>query len=431
MSYHGFKETIIGPSYGGSLQDPRSVATYPAEPYPDQELHDRMPSRHTEAVDGLRNIRCVDNRAHSCSSMPSTSHAIYLERASVEEEANERIRSPAAIPNALTNVSVLDGVLDLYTSSAKVSDGANIAVEKAAGARDGSNVEKVPPHRAEQESLSIETTSGEARPLHSAGADENADFPRHREVTLTVRSGREPDPLWGNFDALASSSEDETEHQYSRADTQRAERVVPIPELYEPAVALLADLRSSLMNGIGDHDDRAHLQRYLRSSSGSEASQPRHEENTSTLTAVRRTSAKKRNDRPTPQSRSAPEPASQHTAHADVSCAHAGRTYGITIPKTTYSRARRLLISSDANLPHSTIAMRGDIHFIESKKLHRISRYALHSTNTSRTPDRHVEDACLVEENLIAIGYNLGPAQVSLIPLSADQSPRRFDLAHK
>jgi len=62
---------------------------------------------------------------------------------------------------------------------------------------------------------------------------------------------------------------------------------------------------------------------------------------------------------------------------------------------------------------------------------HRISRFALHSSNPSRAPERHVEDACHLREDLVAVGYNFGPSQVSLIPLAGDQSPRHIDLEHR
>ncbi|KAH9853779.1 hypothetical protein C2E23DRAFT_884436 [Lenzites betulinus] len=99
----------------------------------------------------------------------------------------------------------------------------------------------------------------------------------------------------------------------------------------------------------------------------------------------------------------------------------------VVIPKAEFARGRRLLAPNDQDVPFATILMRGDAHFIDQRRKVRISRWSLPAADDSR----HVEDACLIGDNIVVVGYNKGPCQVSLIPVQADQPPRRIDLTYR
>ncbi|KAH9894261.1 hypothetical protein C8Q73DRAFT_790821 [Cubamyces lactineus] len=99
----------------------------------------------------------------------------------------------------------------------------------------------------------------------------------------------------------------------------------------------------------------------------------------------------------------------------------------VVIPKSEFARGRRLLAPRDQVLPLATILMRGDAHFIDQRRKTRITRWSLPVEGDAR----HVEDACLIGESTIVVGYNKGPCQVSLIPVREDQRPYRIDLTHR
>ncbi|KAI0829442.1 hypothetical protein BC628DRAFT_1417164 [Trametes gibbosa] len=103
----------------------------------------------------------------------------------------------------------------------------------------------------------------------------------------------------------------------------------------------------------------------------------------------------------------------------------AGHT--VTIPKSEFARGRRLLAPNDQDVPLATVLMRGDAHFIDQRRKVRITGWSLPAVDDSR----HVEDACLIGDNIVVVGYNKGPCQVSLIPVRADQRPRRIDLTYR
>ncbi|OBZ76198.1 hypothetical protein A0H81_03583 [Grifola frondosa] len=97
------------------------------------------------------------------------------------------------------------------------------------------------------------------------------------------------------------------------------------------------------------------------------------------------------------------------------------------VPKAEYARGRRLLTPSNPRLPLAAVVMRGDAQFINQREKSHISRYSLPAIDETR----HVEDVCLMGDNTVVVGYNVGPSQVSLIPLFDDQLPRRIDLRYK
>ncbi|KAI0676855.1 hypothetical protein C8Q78DRAFT_50626 [Trametes maxima] len=99
----------------------------------------------------------------------------------------------------------------------------------------------------------------------------------------------------------------------------------------------------------------------------------------------------------------------------------------VVIPKAEYARGRRLLAPKDQDLPLTTILMRGDVHFIDQRRKVRRTTWSLPVEDDSR----HVEDACLIGDNTVVVGYNKGPCQVSLIPVRGDQRPCRIDLTYK
>ncbi|KAJ8501439.1 hypothetical protein ONZ51_g606 [Trametes cubensis] len=103
----------------------------------------------------------------------------------------------------------------------------------------------------------------------------------------------------------------------------------------------------------------------------------------------------------------------------------AGQT--VVIPKSEFARGRRLLASRDQVIPLATILMRGDAHFVDQRRKTRITRWSLPVEDDAR----HVEDACLIGESTIVVGYNKGPCQVSLIPVRENQRPYRIDLTHR
>ncbi|KAI0637798.1 hypothetical protein C8Q77DRAFT_1087928 [Trametes polyzona] len=104
---------------------------------------------------------------------------------------------------------------------------------------------------------------------------------------------------------------------------------------------------------------------------------------------------------------------------------HSGHT--VVIPKAEFARGRRLLAPRNQDLPYTTILMRGDAHFIDQRRKARVTRWSLPVEDDCR----HVEDACLIGDNTVVVGYNKGPCQVSLIPVRVDQRPRRIDLSYK
>ncbi|KAL7282112.1 hypothetical protein ACG7TL_003581 [Trametes sanguinea] len=103
----------------------------------------------------------------------------------------------------------------------------------------------------------------------------------------------------------------------------------------------------------------------------------------------------------------------------------AGHT--VVIPKSEFARGRRLLAPGNQDFPIATILMRGDAHFIDQRRKTRITKWSLPVEDDLR----HVEDACIIGESTIVVGYNKGPRQVSLIPVLEDQRPRRIDLTYK
>ncbi|KAI0370285.1 hypothetical protein BV20DRAFT_1113275 [Pilatotrama ljubarskyi] len=103
----------------------------------------------------------------------------------------------------------------------------------------------------------------------------------------------------------------------------------------------------------------------------------------------------------------------------------AGHT--VVIPKADFARGRRLLTPRDQDIPFATILMRGDAHFIDQRQKSRKYSWSLPVEDESR----HVEDACLIAEGTVVVGYNKGPCQVSLIPVRGDQRPRRIDLSYR
>ncbi|KZT12991.1 uncharacterized protein LAESUDRAFT_690047 [Laetiporus sulphureus 93-53] len=102
----------------------------------------------------------------------------------------------------------------------------------------------------------------------------------------------------------------------------------------------------------------------------------------------------------------------------------------VNIPRTKFARGRRVLAPADSSLPFTTVAMRGDVHFIDQESLRRQSKRSLPFYCPDDTPDPHVVDACLLEDNTVVLGYDKGPCQASLICL-VDQIPRRIDLAYR
>ncbi|KAM5535634.1 hypothetical protein V8D89_010621 [Ganoderma adspersum] len=99
----------------------------------------------------------------------------------------------------------------------------------------------------------------------------------------------------------------------------------------------------------------------------------------------------------------------------------------VVIPKADFARGRRLLVPADPDYPITTILMRGEAHFIDQQRKTRIYRHSLPVEDDCR----HVEDACLLRNDTIVIGYDKGPCQVSLITVEDDQRPCRVDLNHK
>ncbi|KAI1792921.1 hypothetical protein LXA43DRAFT_1003819 [Ganoderma leucocontextum] len=107
------------------------------------------------------------------------------------------------------------------------------------------------------------------------------------------------------------------------------------------------------------------------------------------------------------------------------SSASSGHT--IVIPKADFARGRRLLVPADPDYPITTLLMRGEAHFIDQRRKTRIYRHSLPVEDDFR----HVEDACLLRNDTVVIGYDKGPCQVSLITVEGDQRPCRVDLNHK
>ncbi|KAH9951765.1 hypothetical protein B0H21DRAFT_717413 [Amylocystis lapponica] len=140
-------------------------------------------------------------------------------------------------------------------------------------------------------------------------------------------------------------------------------------------------------------------------------------------------------------SEKAPEPLSRRRAPLDRSlqAVHAngdgqtdqealGKT--VNIPKTAHARGRRLLAPSGSALPYVTIAMRGDVQFIDKSRQVRISGFSLPWPDEVSTSDAHVTDACLLGDRAVVVGYDSGPRQVSVITLG-DEPPRRFNIRHR
>ncbi|KAI0721875.1 hypothetical protein C8T65DRAFT_629499 [Cerioporus squamosus] len=99
----------------------------------------------------------------------------------------------------------------------------------------------------------------------------------------------------------------------------------------------------------------------------------------------------------------------------------------VVIPKADYARGRRLLAPTNPDNPLTTILMRGEAHFVDQRRKTRISTYSLPVEDDAR----HVEDACLIGDDTVVVGYNRGPCQVSLISVGDDQQPCRHDLSYR
>ncbi|TFK93863.1 hypothetical protein K466DRAFT_47608 [Polyporus arcularius HHB13444] len=93
----------------------------------------------------------------------------------------------------------------------------------------------------------------------------------------------------------------------------------------------------------------------------------------------------------------------------------------VVIPKADYARGRRLLAPMNPSNPLTTILMRGEAHFVDQRRKMRISTYSLPVEDDAR----HVEDACLIGDDTVVVGYNRGPCQVSLISVGDDQCSGR------
>ncbi|KAI0751348.1 hypothetical protein C8Q80DRAFT_1156838 [Daedaleopsis nitida] len=116
------------------------------------------------------------------------------------------------------------------------------------------------------------------------------------------------------------------------------------------------------------------------------------------------------------------EDANEHAATSAIASGHT-----VVIPKASYARGRRLLAPANHGQPLTTILMRGEAHFVDRKRRTRISTWSLPVEDDAR----HVEDACLMGDDTVIVGYNKGPCQVSSILVREDQRPHRIDLIYK
>ncbi|PIL36763.1 hypothetical protein GSI_00453 [Ganoderma sinense ZZ0214-1] len=142
-------------------------------------------------------------------------------------------------------------------------------------------------------------------------------------------------------------------------------------------------------------------------------------------------------DRPIRSTRRSASPASgvatsssedaQDTGHQASLSSSTSPGHTVVIPKADFARGRRLLVPADPDYPITAILMRGEAHFIDQPRKTRIYRHSLPVEDDFR----HVEDACLLRNDTVVIGYDKGPCQVSLITVEGDQRPCRVDLNHK
>ena len=108
----------------------------------------------------------------------------------------------------------------------------------------------------------------------------------------------------------------------------------------------------------------------------------------------------------------------------------------VVIPKADFARGRRLLVPADPGYPITTVLMRGEAHFIDQQRKCVTTTFIFYTKRSDQwlyrtriyrhslpVEDhcRHVEDACLLRNDTIVIGYDKGPCQVSLITVEGDQ----------
>ncbi|OJA20905.1 hypothetical protein AZE42_00872 [Rhizopogon vesiculosus] len=93
----------------------------------------------------------------------------------------------------------------------------------------------------------------------------------------------------------------------------------------------------------------------------------------------------------------------------------------VPLPKTPYGRSRRLLVPDSDNLPLAAITMRADVQFIDRRERFRLTLKSLPNPGIYR----HVEDACTAG-NTVVLGYNIGPSQVTFVPITTE-APYRVD----
>ena len=139
--------------------------------------------------------------------------------------------------------------------------------------------------------------------------------------------------------------------------------------------------------------------------------------------------------------RSAPVP--NPSRNAGTSSEHSESTFAghtIAFPMGSFARGRRLLVPENRGVPMSTVLMCGEVHFIDQRKrcvpmtffnlamlkalfvwLYRAPLSTEFSLRVEDDDFRHVEDACLIGDKTVVVGYDKGPTQVSLITVGDDQ----------
>ncbi|KAI0650011.1 hypothetical protein C8Q79DRAFT_941915 [Trametes meyenii] len=317
------------------------------------------------------------------------------ERLSSRESSPERAFPPQALA-AVPGLNFLPQTHDVFGLAAPQV----YASGSRTGSRSDSNPSssehgRPPPHHAHRQRSHIRShrtarDSKNSLNTEASSGDEDSDGPRHRRVI----QGAPARSIGRSSDSSGDSEDEHMDIDAEDAEVQQEMNLLSTRSLRRKQCRTLSGAHTSTSRG-RSNASTGHVQfvrpaRRARSSSAGSDDDP-------------------------------------EKGQCDLAAQMSPDGHTVVIPKAEFARARRLLAPKDQHLPLTTILMRGDAHFIDQRRKARRTAWSLPVEDDSR----HVEDACLIGDNTVVVGYNKGPYQVSLIPVCGDQPPRRIDLTYK